>query len=289
MYRTYSILLIIISLFFHQSLFAGWVIVEESADNFGNHSFQTTFIQHNLVRIEGTTTINILDLNKKELTLIFPSHRSFWKGTPQQLNEQTTQLIKQQFQSLLARAPASQKDTLRKIIQKLDSPDQNADSTLLLAEVKIQKTGKSLQIDGFKTYEYEVYVDNMLKETLWVTFDKSPYNELDVEKMLSFTRSISPMSKEGLISRSPAYVALLKKGMVVKSIEYHAHGLQQVTQVKRIKQMSISPDIFMPPPGYRLASIEEIMQMDLNTKLPGTADPLDKQNDPDELPQIPNL
>lgn len=280
-------ILVLLGLFLHQSLFAGWVVIEESHDNLGNHRFQTSFIQQNMVRIDGNTTISILNLNKGELTLIFPQHRTYWKGTPRELKQQTDQLMKQQLQMLLLRAPANQKDTLRKIIREMDSSDILSDSSAAVPVIQFQKTGKVQQMGDFKTFEYAIRVDSVLKETLWVTFDKKPYGETDVSKMLLFTRSMSPQSRENMISHTSGYANLLKSGLIVKSVVYLPQGAKQITQLKKVKQMAISPELFMPPKSYRPASIEEIMQLDMNAAIPGKKSPFDDQNNDDGLPPFP--
>ncbi len=281
-------ILVLLGVFLHQSLFAGWVVIEESHDNLGNHRFQTTFIQQNMVRIDGNTTISILNLNKGELTLIFPQHRIFWKGTPRELKHQTNQLMKQQLQMLLLRAPVNQKDTLRKIIRKMDSSDMFPDSSAAVPVVQFQKTGKVQQIGDFKTFEYSIRLDSvLLKETLWVTFDKKPYGETDVSKLLLFTRSMNPQSRENMISHTSGYANLLKSGLIVKSIVYLPQGVKQITQLKKVKQMAISPELFMPPKSYRPASIEEIMQLDMNAPVPGKNNPWDDQNNDDGFPSFP--
>jgi len=289
MQNTFFSILLFIFFGYSNFLFAGWVIVEESSDSFGNHNFQTTFIQQNKVRVDGITTVNVLDLKKKELTLIFPSHRSYWKGTPGVLNYQTNQLIKKQFQTLLLRAPSSQKEQLRKLIRDLDSTGIHDTSKLSIPLIQIIRTEKKEIINGFHTIKYRVLIDNVLKETLWVSFDQSPYNEIDVEQMLSFTRSINPNSLVSLLSHSADYVKLLKNGMLIKSIDYHKHGIKEISQVKEIKKMEIGNDLFLPPAGYRRATIEEIMQMDMNMKLPGGKINFDNPDDKNGIPQLPTI
>lgn len=289
MQRYFFGLLIILMLGFVHPLFAGWVVVEESTDNFGNRSFQTTFIHQNLVRIDGNTSVNIMDLKKKQLCLIFPQHRSYWKGTAEELNRQTNDLIKQQFQSLLARAPQAQKDTLKKLIQALDYSANRDSANIRLPAIDIVNTGKKNMVNGFHTLEYEVRIDSILKERLWVTTDKTPYKELNVDDMLAFSRLINPQSLVSILSHSPVYVALLKNGMVVKSIDYHANGIRQTSQVKKIKQMDMDLTLFQPPAGYRHAEIAEIMTMDINTPLPGLKSGQDDQNSDVGLPQLPDI
>ena len=54
---------------------AGWVITEESTDSYGNKMIQTIFIQDNFVRYETPSSIAIIDLEKKQITLVFPQYQ----------------------------------------------------------------------------------------------------------------------------------------------------------------------------------------------------------------------
>ena len=77
--------------------------------------------------------------------------------------------------------------------------------------------------------------------------------------------------------------------MLIKSIDYHKYGIKEISQVKEIKKMEIGNDLFLPPAGYRRATIEEIMQMDMNMKLPGGKINFDNPDDKNGIPQLPTI
>jgi hypothetical protein len=171
----------------------------------------------------------------------------------------------------------------------LDQSNRTDSTSQQIPQIEIKNTGRKSVVNGFQTLEYEVKVDSILKERLWVTTDKTPYDEVNVDDMLALSRAINPRSLVSILSYSSDYVDLLKKGMVVKSIDYHVNGIRQTSQVKKIKQMDMDMTLFQPPAGYRHAEIAEIMLMDMNTPLPGLKPGQNGQDFDQGLPQLPNI
>ncbi len=250
-----------------QQLKAGWVISEQSNDAFGNRSFYTTFIQDSIIRFDKPTSISIINFNSKLVTLIFAQHRSYWQGTANDLSRTTTQMAEQQLQKLLAYAPTNQKEKIKQALESFKKRDETPDSLRVFPEVTVKRTGKTDTIIGYPAAEYEIIIDSVVKQLVWVTQKVKPYHEADIDRIMSFSKALNPFAIENSLSHSKEYLKLLEKGLILKSVNYTSDGNKLVTQVKEIRQMNIPVAIFQIPAGYMETSIENVMILDTNNNI----------------------
>ncbi len=239
---------------------AGWVIMEQTKSNFGPSGFQTTFIQNNKVRFETETSIAILDLNTQQVMMIFPQYKAYWSGTAAQFRESTFEAFDTHMQAVVANAPAEDKEMYRKLYDDFKKQWKEQKSDTIMPDVRIHATGKTDTILTYVAKEYQVVVNDSVREFLWVTNEINPYDEVDYRKMVSFTQSLNPFDTEAKITATNAYLNLISKGMLLKSVE--KHGVMEITtEVTMIKHVDFDEAIFEAPVGYRKAGIAEIMQM----------------------------
>ena len=272
-----------------QQLKAGWVISEQSSDAFGNRSFYTTFIQDSIIRFDKPTSISIINFNRNLVTLIFAQHRSYWQGTATDLNRTTTQMAEQQMQKLLAYAPINQKEKIKQALENFKKIDETPDSLRTFPKVTVKKTGKTDTIIGYPAAEYEITIDSVVKQHIWVTQKIKPYHKADIERVMAFGKALNPFAIENSLSHSKDYLKLLENGLILKSVNYTSDGNKLVTQVKKIRQMSIPVAIFQIPAGYTETSIENVMILDTNNNIlnPKNLFP-DSSGSDDGLPELPH-
>ncbi len=288
MRRTIIVWMTILLFAVPQQLKAGWVISEQSSDAFGNKSFYTTFIQDSIIRFDKPTSISIINFNSKQVTLIFAQHRSYWQGTVADLKRTTTQMAEQQMQKLLAYAPINQKEKIKQVLESFKNTDETSDSLRTFPEVTVRRTGKTDTIIGYPAAEYEITIDSVVKQHVWVTQKIKPYHKADIERIMAFSKALNPFAIENSLSHSKDYLKLLENGFILKSVNYTYDG-KLVVQVKKIRQMNIPEAIFQIPAGYMKTSIENVMILDTNKNIlnPKSLSPDDSDND-NGLPELPH-
>ncbi len=239
---------------------AGWVIMEQTKTNFGPRSFQTTFIQNNKIRFETETSVAILDLNTKRVMMIFPQYKAYWAGSAEQFRESTMEAFDKHMQEVVASAPDKDKELYRKLYDDFKKQWKEQKNDTLMPDVRIHPTGKTDTLLTYPAEEYQVVVNDSVREFLWITKQINPYDEIDYKKMATFTQSLNPFDTEAKVTVSKAYLELISRGMLLKSVEQHG-PMKRTTEVTMIKHVDFDEDIFEAPPGYRKADIDEIMQM----------------------------
>ncbi len=241
-------------------LFAGWVITEKTSNSLGNSTTQTTFIQNNKVRFESQTSIAIFDINNQKLTMIFPQYKMYWEGSAEEFSKSTTEAFENQLLQMIAKSTGDTKDIYKKMYDDFKKQLDNAGNDTLQPDVKITPTGKTDTILSHKVREYQVVVNDSLKEYIWITDEINPYDEIDYKKMIEFTMALNPYDYESAITASEPYANLISKGMILKSVEKH-NGIEIVTEVTMIKHVDFNDDIFIAPANYRKSNVTEILQM----------------------------
>ena len=240
--------------------FAGWVITEESTDSYGNKQIQTTFIQDNFIRHETLSSIAIIDLEKKIITIVFSEYRVYWSGTTQELKMNSIAAYDKQMEEMLIGLPPDAKKELDSIYT--DIKRQMLDTTYQeLKNIKVIETLEKEEILGYNAVKYNIEVDSNVVESVWHTTDIKPYGDIDIDYMISFMKQLNPISGQGSISQTEEYLNLLRSGMLLKSIEYYSSTKQQEVRVSNIREIDIIPEFFKPPENYRESSFSDILYL----------------------------
>jgi hypothetical protein len=249
---------------------AGWVITRETRDSYGNKSFQTVFIEDSLMRFETPSSISIFNLAEQRITLIFAQHQAYWEGTASDLRQQIFEIADQQMQELIQHAPPDKQDTLRKmyaIERKKREKEMNDTVPTTLANISIIRTNKTATILGYPTRMYQVNVDSVLVEELWVTDAVNPYKQVDLNAMIKLMQAIDPVTGKVYKTRSAQYDNLLYHGLVMKKTRYLPDGEKQYSVVKSLRKVNINETIFEIPANYVKTRIQQMMFQDINQKI----------------------
>lgn len=243
------------------TVFGGWVITEESIDSYGNKAIQTTFIQDNFIRHETVTSIAIIDLEKKLITIVFSQYKLYWSGTIQELKESSMEVYDRQMEQMLVGLPESARAEFDSIYSNLR--EQALDTNDLKPErnIKVIKTDVEEEIIGYKALKYNILIDSVLVESVWHTDEIKPYNDINIKNMIAFINQLNPGSSKGSISQTEEYLELLKSGILLKSVEQLPDGNSYELNVTNVRETDIVLDFFDPPVNYMKASFSDILNL----------------------------
>ncbi len=241
--------------------YAGWVIVEDSRDSYGNSLIQTTFIQDNMIRFETPSTIAIIDLNNKIITMIFSQYRVYWSGTTNDLRMNTLAIFDSELEQILIGLPEYKRKEIDSIYssikqQILDSTNYTTDERIMVIETDVVDT-----LLGYNVVMYNILKDSTIRESFWYTTEVQPYNDIDIGDMISFMNQINQGSRPGSVSNTREYLDLLKNGIMLKSVELLYDTNKYETIVTNIREVNIVSDFFLPPPNYREAELSDILNL----------------------------
>lgn len=239
-------------------MFCGWIISEKSRDDKGNTQIQTIRVQNNHIRFDDETTITVLDLDNRSVIIAFKGRRIYWTGSLQEFTEGMTNVFKEQMKYLIDNVPEDQRIYFENLYQNyLESVGRQPGKTT--TDIRIVKNDTTVTIKGFKTKSYRVYVNDTLKESLWITGQINPYAGIDQEKLLAFNKQLSPFDEHNTYSMTEEYLNLLKKGMPVRSVIYYPGHSKMITEIEGIQNTDISKQAFGPPQGYQKVELQMLL------------------------------
>ncbi|NOX86268.1 MAG: DUF4412 domain-containing protein [Chlorobi bacterium] len=238
--------------------FCGWIISEKSRDEKGNSKLQTIRVQNNRIRFDDESTLTVLDLDKQLVIIAFKGKKIYWSGSLQEFRDGISGAFQKQMQYLIDNAPEDQRYYFENLFRNyLKAVNQQPGEQT--AKIKIGKNDSTFVIKGFKTNKYDIYLNDTLKETLWVTGQINPYAGINLEKLIDFNKQLSPFDEHNNYALTVEYLDLLKKGMPVRSVIYYPDNSKMITEVEEIQNTDISAKNFSPPKDYRKVDLEELL------------------------------
>lgn len=245
-------------------LMAGWLIVEVNQDQYGSYTMQSTFIEGNMVRIETAESIVILDIESRELCLVFPNKMLFWKGKPEVLRSGIIETLEVQIQVMMQQLPANERQAFQ---NEFDTAMLSFGTDSLTNDffklIEIKQMEEEDTIAGLGSTRYDIVIDSIHFEQVWLTNEVEPYAATELESMLELTQIITKPSIVTAYRNSPEYIRLIKNGLVMRSVIPGPFG-ESVSEVATVREADIPDALFLPPEDYRPAGLTELIQIMLS-------------------------
>ncbi len=159
------------------------------------------------------------------------------------------------------------KQEIKQALESFKKRQSKPDSLRFFPHVTVKKTGRKDTLLGYPASEYEIFIDSIVKQRVWVTRKVNPYQKVEIDRIMAFSKALSPFAIENSLSNNKDYMNLLKEGMILKSVNYTANGIKLVTKVTKIRKMNIPQAIFQIPPGYVPTSLENVMILDMKNNI----------------------
>ncbi|MBT3174671.1 MAG: hypothetical protein HN336_07455 [Lentimicrobiaceae bacterium] len=255
-----SFLVVLTILFFNITAQGGWIITEVSKDNSGNNNVQTTFIQDNFIRHETLSSMAIIDLDSKTITIIFSQFKVYWSGTIEDLKRSSIEAYDMQMEEFLVGLTDSSAKELKTIYAETRQKLFDTSINNRVSNIDIYNTREYTRILDFNCLKYNIIVDNILRESVWHTDEVKPYNDINIENMISLMNQMESISGNNF-SQTPDYRSLLATGMLLRTSEYQGDIVVNEKEVTNISEVGIPLNFFYPPDGYTEATFYEILNL----------------------------
>ncbi len=259
--KTKGWLLVFILLVLASQAFAGWVIEEVTGYAEGEEIRETSYFQNNRIKIVDSEQIMIFDLEKGVLYFLNPNREIYWSGTPEELQKGMKEAMKRQMEKILEGMPPEQREAYKQYLEEIQGEAKETTTEKKL-NVQVQKTSEKATVAGYPTQKYEVWVDEELKQDLWIATAINLTDEIDLNEFAKFIEALSGLEEEEAYESSPQYMALLGQGYPLRSIEYDEEGEETVTEVVKAEKKKIPDSEFAVPKSYGKVSIEELWQQE---------------------------
>ena len=256
MKRTHLALLLLF--FISLPVQAGWVLKVKTyyADS-EEATSKTIYFQNNVIKVVEPQLTTIYDLNQSLLTFLKPQIQMYWKGHLEDYRDELNETLQMMIDIEVSKLPDNQKEEARKMLETMLRIMENPDTTSSL-DISIRETGESETILDYKTRKYQVFLNGVITEDLWIPDDFDVSQDLDFGKFLICLSHLrTGFENELLYQTSPAYRAIIEDTYILRTKEYHA-GYQTIKEVTNIQETELNDSEFLPPEGYKPASLSEL-------------------------------
>jgi len=201
---------------------------------------------------EAEGPIHILDTRSGTVTVILPAKGAYAQGTP----EAFCQAVK----ALRDKALTGLSQPERQMLERYKDL-RGADGR---PEVRVEHREAGEAILAYPTEHYAVYVDDALYEEVWISDARALMAEVgDQEALVNLSTRVAtclasgpgmPPDPEG----TPPYLALMKKGLVLKRAD-HTGGDPETVAARRVRIRRLGDETFRVPAGYRQLTLEQVL------------------------------
>lgn len=243
------------------SLFAGWEVTYRVVNMDGMINYDVMYIENHKLKYKGNDFEIILNTSENVMTIIFGGSNSYWSGSPDEFRLNMNLAMKKAMNEMMAQVPESQRAMYAEMLGGMeDMYNTPTESDLKSFNIKIKNTGEKDEIAEFSTEKYIVEVDGKVKESIWISSNinlSDDYNGREAHKMLLKFRP--NLENETMHEFSDAYLGLMGKGLIMKSIGDENETVEAIKVVER----DILPEELAIPEGYNLITIDELLQQQM--------------------------
>ncbi|MBN1894946.1 DUF4412 domain-containing protein [bacterium] len=238
---------------FFSGLHAGWVIhqVHESG------ATETIVIASNQMRITGGGTVMLMNLEKETLAILVPARKVFFQGRPSDLHPARDHSMVKNLEKDLNHLPPDQRSIAEAYIRERQAEFQDRGQDHLPVtppKVIVRDTGRQEQISGIATRIFEVFADEQLVETVWIS-GISVLKDLNYHRLQKFSAAMAGLEIGMSYETSETYIRLLQKGFPMKILQVAGESMT----VTRIENQTVSASQFRIPEGFVRTDLSAVL------------------------------
>jgi hypothetical protein len=224
----------------------------------------------------GAGPQSVFDLGRARAWMSNPEQNLYWEGTIDELcatiretAAAMSEAAREAMEEQIARLPTDQRakvEELRKTLAEKRAAGEREERSKP-GVIKIERTAETATIAGQPTRKYRVLVDGELYEEDWLSTDAALAKEFALDEASALMSRVSSCVASGNPARAHGegvdegeiYRELYPHGWPLKAVSYRSGQAAPKSEMGRIEKRDIPDSEFAPPPGYRKATLGEVM------------------------------
>lgn len=257
--------ILVITLFFYSNADAGWVVTQRNYDSDEGVESAITeivFMQNNKMKIIQDQIITTFNLKEESITLMNTLNKVYWKGKVDDYKREIKAAMQIAMDEQLKKATVEQQEMIQKMyagmMESIDNPSKFAGEEPDEYNIEIVKTEEKEEIAGRIAVKYDVMINGMINEEVWISESVSTNTEFDLEQFHTiFKDFISQSDGQEDFQLNEKYLEFSKKGFPLKSINYN-DGYETISEVFELINKTIDESEFNVPADFKEVNITEI-------------------------------
>jgi hypothetical protein len=238
--------------------YPGWVLTVEHYDT-DNQEVRSNVIyfQDNRIKIVDPDLTTVFDLNQNMITFLKPQIHMFWKGTLEHYRKEVRETLESMIDLEVMKLPEEKQDEARRTFETMMRIMEHPDTASVL-DIFIRETGERETILGYQTAKFQVFLNGVIMEDLWIPDNLDVSDDLDQGKYLLLLSQLSTGFENELVYQiSPKYTRLIQDTYILRTKDYKI-GYQTVNEVVDIRKESLDESVFLPPGEYKPVTLTEL-------------------------------
>ncbi|MBI2963017.1 MAG: hypothetical protein HYY35_04625 [Deltaproteobacteria bacterium] len=218
----------------------------------------------------------VFDLGAARAWMSNPRRSVYWEGTIDELcatirdaAQSLAKAMEQQVEAQLSKLRPDQRAQVeglrRALAEKRAAGEREAAAKPAL--IKVERTDETATIAGQPTRKYRVLVDGELYQEDWLSTDPALGKEFALDKASALMSRVSSCAGSGDpmpdrakgVDEGEVYRELYAHGWPLKAVSRAGGKVAPKSEIRAIEKRDIPDQEFRPPPGYRRASLAEVM------------------------------
>ncbi len=238
--------------------YPGWILTVENydTDNQEKRSHKVYF-QENRIKIVDPDLTTIFDLNQNMITFLKPQIHMFWKGTVEDYLKEVRETFELMIDLEVKKLPEEKQDEAKRTFETMMRIMEHPDTASAL-DIFIRETAEKDTILGYETAKFQVFLNGVIIEDLWISGKLDVSRDLDQSKYLYLLSQLSTGFENELVYQAAAeYKHLIHNTYILRTKEYKI-GYQTVKEVVDMRQEALDESVFLPPPDYKPVTLTEL-------------------------------
>jgi len=238
--------------------YPGWILTIENYDT-DNQEIRShlVYFQENRIKIVDPDLTTIFDLNQNMITFLKPQIHMYWKGTLEDYWKEVRETLELMIDLEVKKLPEEKQDEARKTFETMIRIMEHPDTTSTL-DIFIRETAEKDTILGYETAKFQVFLNGVIMEDLWIPEKLDVSSDLDQRKYLRLLGQLSTGFENELVYQtSTEYNRLIQNTYLLRTKEYKT-GYQTVNEVVDMRQESLGESVFLPPTNYKPVTLTEL-------------------------------
>ncbi len=242
-------------------LFAGWEVTYRTNDPEGTITYEVMLIEKNIVKYTSNEFEFIIDTENGLMTFILMGSNSYWTGKPDEFRAEMNSAMKKALNDMIAQVPEDQRAMYAEMLGGMSEiyslPKPETVNSLIIS---INKTNENNEIAGYAAEKYSILIENKLKESVWISKNLDLSDDYDGRKVHEILSKIMPnVDNENLYEFSDAYLDLMEKGLILKSVDPNNETVEAIKIIER----AIAKKELEIPEDYTEISIDDLLQQQM--------------------------
>jgi hypothetical protein len=225
--------------------YAGWLLTGKNIDSEGKAVPMRIFIEHHRIKIEQPEYIAQFDMKTRRVVLVDPVKLTFYQGSLSEYMDGVKVFKRKALKEATSQMDINQANTysqtyLNQIDHFFDIPGVAAGS------MTIKKTNVVFKMVGWQTEKYEISLEGVLKEQVWIAPGMQAGEGFDWKLYFMFLKTAGLEDQSLSYMNTPEYLDLLSTGFPLRKMVI-VNGTQTEFQVNRLEEKTIPDYEFYTP------------------------------------------